>query len=98
LHEGCQQRKATSSLEILYPESDIKIYQPRIGNDKRNELILKAHHIDEDAVLHWHLDRTYLGSTQKFHELSALLEKGKHRLIVMDQNGNQDVTNFEILQ
>ena len=98
LHPDCQANNQSSIIEILYPEPNIKIYQPRIGNEERNQMILKAHHIDADAELHWHMDSNYLGSTQKIHELSVLLNTGKHQLLVMDQNGNQDVTNFEILQ
>ncbi len=96
-HPSCQNRD-DSKLKIIYPEKNIQIYQPRVGENERNQFVLKAHHTDDKAQLMWHLDDIFLGSTQNIHEISVLLKKGTHRLLVLDENGNQDICSFEILQ
>lgn len=98
IHPDCKEYEQNNTMKIIYPEPKVQIYQPKIGDEKRNKFVLKAHHTDENAVLHWHLNKAYLGSTQNIHEMSALLDVGKHQLTILDQNGNQDISNFEILQ
>jgi len=45
----------------------------------------------------WHLNQTYLGSTQDFHELALNPPPGKHSLTLIDESGEQIVRSFEIL-
>ena len=98
LHPSCVDQENESTIKIIYPEKDIQIYQPNIGNEERNKFVLRAHHTDKDATLLWHLDDVFLGSTQNIHEIGILLKVGQHKLLVMDENGNEDQCSFEILQ
>lgn len=98
LHPLCSPEERESTLKIIYPEKNIQIYQPKIGNENRNQFVLRAHHTNTEATLLWHLDDVFLGSTQKIHEMSILLKVGQHSLLVMDEKGNEDVCSFEILQ
>ncbi|MCE3260253.1 MAG: pbpC, partial [Bacteroidetes bacterium] len=63
----------------------------------RGKCIFKAAHKKQEATLFWYLDGTYIGSTQKFHQLSAVPEKGKHTLTVTDNFGETAACNFEAI-
>jgi penicillin-binding protein 1C len=52
------------------------------------ELALELAHRQADAIVYWHLDETYLGATQYFHQMSVTPTAGKHLLTVVDQCGN----------
>jgi penicillin-binding protein 1C len=98
LHPSCIKQENEKTTKIIYPEKNMQIYQPKIGEGERNKIVLRAHHISRDATLLWHLDDKFLGSTQKIHEMSILLKEGNHRLLIIDESGNEDACSFEILQ
>ncbi len=97
-HPSCVSLQQNEKVNIIYPQDDVQIYQPKVGQEERNKFVLKAYHLNEDARLMWHLDERFLGSTQKIHEMSVLLDEGIHTLLVIDEYGNKDETSFEILQ
>jgi penicillin-binding protein 1C len=84
-------------LEIIYPRNDFKIYVPIDENGKRGRCIFKAAHKNTEATLFWYLDKEYIGSTQKYHQLSVLPQKGKHELTITDNFGETNKCSFEII-
>ena len=73
------------------------MYLTRGLNDEENGIVVKATHEDNDAQLYWHLDQEYIGQTTDFHHFKINPDPGKHVLRLIDNNGNSEVLNFEIV-
>jgi len=85
------------AMQLIYPKKSSKIYVPIDINGELSQTIFKAAHRNPDAVVYWHLDQTYLGTTTTFHEMALQPEVGKHLLILVDENGERLERKFEIL-
>ena len=92
---GTCTREVDHTLGIIYPANNTKLIIPKNFSGQQERVVLKAHHADENRSLFWHLDNTFLGTTTDPHEIAALLSPGIHRLLIMDENGNQDACNFQ---
>lgn len=84
-------------LELIYPQTQSRIYIPMDLEGKRSRVILKAVHRDPAARLHWHLDDEFIGTTEIFHEREAALEPGLHRLLILDQQGYRLQRRFRVI-
>ncbi|MFD2567389.1 penicillin-binding protein 1C [Pseudotenacibaculum haliotis] len=84
------------SIAFIYPKEQTKIYLPKGLNGEKNDVILKVAHSDGEATLFWYLNDTYLGKTQKFHELSIQPKAGKYTLTVIDESGRELSKRIEI--
>ena len=96
LKEGCIS-EGIRELEIVYPVEGSMIVIPRELEGSKGKLVMEVAHRSEGAVLFWHMDERYMGSTDRVHAMAADLEPGRHRLTVVDQNGNSETVRFEIL-
>lgn len=96
LKEGCSS-EGIRELEIVYPVKGSLIVIPRELDGSRGRLVMEVAHRTGEAVLFWHMDDRYLGSTDRVHAMAADLEPGPHRLTVVDQMGNSETVRFEIL-
>ncbi|MBA3663175.1 MAG: penicillin-binding protein 1C [Bacteroidetes bacterium] len=95
--QGCSTESSFRQLEIVYPRTDFKIYVPVDESGQRSKCIFKAAHKNPEAVLYWYLDGEYIGSTQKFHQLSLLPVSGKHELSITDDAGETSRCAFEAI-
>jgi penicillin-binding protein 1C len=95
---GCTSELSIRQLEIVYPRNDFKIYIPVDESGTRSRCIFKAAHKHPDATLYWYLNGGYLGSTQKYHQLSVLPVKGKHELLITDNFGETVKCAFEMME
>jgi penicillin-binding protein 1C len=84
-------------MDIIYPREGFKIYVPIDQSGLRSKCIFKATHKNATVTIFWHLDGVYIGSTEKFHQLSILPEKGVHVLELMDTNGESVQCKFEVI-
>ncbi len=85
-------------MQMIYPKFATKIYVP-IGHDgKRSKSVFKVAHRRPDTKIFWHLDRTYLGETQTFHEMQLDPEYGEHTLVLVDEKGNRLEQQFTVLK
>lgn len=94
---GCITEENQKHLEIVYPREGFKIYVPVNEKGERENCIFKAAHKNAGAKLFWQLDGTFIGSTEKFHQLSVLPEIGKHVLLVTDESGEVSTVKFEVV-
>lgn len=85
------------ALSLIYPQEGTQVYLPREIDGKLGELVLRAVPTQPEALLYWHLDNQFLGTTQHFHQLAAQPAAGKHRLVVVDEAGNRIERSFEVL-
>ncbi len=83
---GCAQEQKV--IEIIYPQPYARLYVPREMDGSLGRIICKATHYKTSARLFWHLNNTYLGETFHIHQMEISPEKGKHNLIITDEDGN----------
>ena len=81
-------------IEIIYPQQGITVVTT-IGLDGREQgVVVRAAHRDPSALLYWHLDDEYLGTTRGEHDLLIHPAPGKHVLLAMDANGSSRAVQF----
>ncbi len=97
---GCnfQRESSDNPIQIIYPKSITKIYVPVNLDGSLSRTVFKAAHRKPETTIHWHIDRTYIGSTHTFHEMELSPSAGKHILTIVDENGNRMETQFEVLE
>jgi penicillin-binding protein 1C len=95
---GCETEGNHRQMEIIYPREDFQIYIPIDQTGEKSRCVLKATHKDQSAILFWHLDGEYIGSTEKFHELSLTPQSGKHYLEITDKAGETQNCSFTVLK
>ncbi len=84
-------------MEMIYPKRENKIHIPIEINGIRGKVIFKAAHTKTKSEIFWHLDDVYLGSTKDFHHMALSPAKGKHTLVLVDDEGNKLEQNIEII-
>jgi penicillin-binding protein 1C len=94
---NCSNDRSIHQMDIIYPKEGFKIYVPIDQSGIRSKCIFKATHKNNTVTLFWHLDGKYIGSTQKFHQLSILPEKGMHILEITDDFGESVQCKFEVM-
>jgi len=75
-------------MEFIYPNTNNAIRLSRQLDGSIGTLALELAHRQPDAIVYWHLNETYLGSTQFFHQMSVIPQEGRHTITVVDQWGN----------
>lgn len=74
-------------IDIIYPQHGITVVTT-IGLDgKQQGVVLRAAHRDPSALLYWHIDDEFVGTTRGEHELLVRPSPGKHVLVAMDASG-----------
>jgi penicillin-binding protein 1C len=95
--EACQNELSYRQLDIIYPREGFKVYNPVGESGKPGNCVFKATHKNATTTIFWHLDGNYIGSTQKFHQLSMLPSVGKHVLSLTDSEGETATCRFEVI-
>lgn len=95
LKPGCDPPQ-NRQIEIIYPTHGAILYLPRGFSGEKEKFIFKAAHARRDAVLYWHLDREYIGKTDDSHVIACRIAAGQHVLTLIDDEGNQRKTAFEV--
>jgi len=95
--DDCIVNADRSIMAFIYPSEKSKIYLPKDLNGEKEMVIFKASHRSPDAILFWHLDDNFLGSTEEFHDMKVMTEAGQHRITIVDEDGNSTGVDFEIV-
>ncbi|MES2265941.1 MAG: penicillin-binding protein 1C [Bacteroidota bacterium] len=93
---GCEQAEA-NPMELIYPKNGAKIYVPLEADGKRGRLICNAAHRQSGMKIFWHLDDKYMGESSAYHQMALNPIAGRHKLTLVDANGNTLQINFEVL-
>ncbi len=83
-------------IELIYPEHNAVVYQPKGFGSEREKVVFKAAHARPDAIIYWHLDNRFLGETTGNHQLACTLPPGKHQLTLVDEQGFQRKILFDV--
>lgn len=84
-------------MDMIYPESNAALYIPLEQNGERGQLMFEATHRKGEATLYWHLDGNYLGATTQDHQMALSPLPGKHKVTIVDPDGNELSRLFEVL-
>jgi len=85
----CNDNQTSSKpMEFIYPNTSNPIRLSKQLDGSVGALALELAHRQADAIVYWHLDDTYIGATQFFHQMSVTPTEGKHWITVVDQWGN----------
>ena len=87
-----------TAIRILYPRANTQIFIPTDLTGERSKVVLKAIHSKKEQQIYWHIDNHYLGATEVFHQKAVYLGSGEHRLVLVDDLGNQVEQRFVILE
>ena len=95
--KGCADQGELPQIQIIYPDAGAVIYVPLELDGNKGKVVFEAAHRNPENKIFWHIDDRYIATTQFFHQLSVQPEKGKHKLILIDESGQSTSVSFEII-
>lgn len=93
----CLTRVADKAMVLLYPKPNSKIYVPVEIDGNMGRTIFEATHRSINTTIYWHLDEQYIGETKEIHQLALNPGIGKHKLMLVDENGITIQMKFEAI-
>ncbi len=76
-------------MEFIYPKANEAVLLPKDLGIRSQDIVLKLAHQQNNAIVYWYLDDTYIGKTENFHELLLGIEPGEYVLTAVDNSGNR---------
>ena len=83
-------------IEIIYPQPGLTIVLTRGLSGTPNGVVFRAAHADPGATLYWHIDDEFVGETVGEHTLHVDPAPGRHRLTLIDTQGERRSTLFTV--
>ena len=96
LRSDCE-TEGFGGMEIIYPKQFSKIYVPVEIDGTMGKTIFQVAHRNANAIIYWHLDSEFIGSTQNIHQMGMSPNEGMHSLTLVDEAGESIVQRFEIV-
>jgi len=93
----CFSKVSDGAIAILYPKPNSKIYVPIEIDGNTGRTVFEAAHRNVNTKVYWHLDDTFIGETKEIHQFALNPSVGKHRLMLVDENGISYSLKFEVL-
>ncbi len=93
----CETGTTTPSMDLIYPKVNAKLFIPRDIEGNPGSAIFELAHHNAAASVYWHLDGEYLGVTKKTHHFPVNPPAGKHRLTIVDDQGQSLERSFEVV-
>ena len=90
----CSSVFGENTLELIYPRSGIVVVVPRKLEGDKNAVVFQAANTNPQAVIFWHIDNEYIGSTTSPHRIAVTPSAGKHTLTLVDSEGYTVKQNF----
>ncbi len=94
---GCLDENPLAMMELIYPTDVLKIFIPREIDGKPGKTVFEIAHRNADAIIYWHIDNEYIGSTNGIHQISIAPNTGRHQLTVVDNKGITLTRWFEVV-
>lgn len=94
--KDCATTASVATMELVYPKENARIFIPRELNGTRGQSVFELAHRNPASRVYWHLNGTYIGSTQNLHQMAINPGPGKHVLILVDQAGEPLERHFEV--
>ena len=84
-------------MQFIYPKSAAKIFVPTDIDGQLSPVVFRIAHSHPEKKVYWHLDNTFVTTTQNFHQLSLTPSVGKHKITLVDEDGTRLEQSFEVL-
>jgi penicillin-binding protein 1C len=95
--KDCASTNTIVSMDLIYPKVDSKIFVPRELEGNLGSTLFEAAHQNPAAIIYWHLDGSFLGTTSKNHRMAINPSTGEHVLVLVDGAGEVLKRHFQIL-
>lgn len=93
---GCISDRKIAFIELISPRNLKKLYVPNEMNGEKGRIVFEAAHRNRNSRLFWHVDGTFIGETDQFHQMALAPGPGTHTLTIIDGLGNTLVNDFTI--
>ena len=84
---NCSTAFGDSPLALIYPSRNVSVLVPRKLEGTENAVVFQAANTNPQAVVFWHIDNEYIGSTTAPHRIAVNPSAGKHTLTLVDSEG-----------
>jgi len=95
---SCSQLGNSTRMEVIYPRQHTRIFLPTDLNGEKMEAVFEAVHTDDKAIIHWHLNEQYLGSTKGKHQKPFAPGPGHYVLTLVDNYGERVLKSFDVIE
>ena len=95
--EDCQQ-EIFRNMAVIYPKDQTKIFVPRGLNGIVGKAVFEIVHRNTETIIFWHLNDIYIGSTQGTHRMEIDPITGKHKMTLVDEQGETISWNFDMIE
>lgn len=95
--KDCMDPSSLMAMDLIYPKLNSKIFIPRDLNGEAGSTVFQVAHRSPTAVVYWHLDGKFIGSTKKSHHLGLTAGEGKHTLTLVDESGETLERQFQVI-
>ncbi len=95
--DGCKDENV-DEMEVVYPEWNSNLVIPRELDGSKGRVVMEVAHRNPSREIYWHIDESFVGSTKQIHQLALDLNPGRHKLTVVDEDGNTETVTFYVLK
>jgi penicillin-binding protein 1C len=93
----CADPLSVASVDLIYPKVNSKIYLPVQLDGSKGSTVFEATHRRPTAMIYWHLDGQFIGTTRATHRVEFAPEKGRHVLTLVDESGETIRRSFDVI-
>ena len=96
IHPDCAGSEAYRQMELIYPQQNLTVVLPRQLDGSPGQVVFRAAHRRKGAVIFWHVDDRFMGSTEAPYQMPMAPAAGTHRLTLVDDAGNTVTEMFTV--
>ena len=85
-------------MELMYPGEGVSVFIPRELDGSKGVAVFEVAHRNPMSRLYWHLNDSYLGQTTHVHRMALSPDAGFHKLVVIDERGQELERVFEVVR
>ena len=83
-------------MQFIYPYTNAVLKLPKQLDGSQGKGIFELAHQNPSSTVYWHFDNEYIGETSDVHQMQLSPGKGKHRVTVVDEEGNSLGVEFGV--
>ena len=96
IHPDCMGSEGERQMDLIYPQQNIAVVLPRQLDGTEGQVVFRAAHRRNGAVIFWHVDNEFAGSTISPHQIPVSPKTGEHKLTLVDDKGNKITGYFTV--
>ena len=94
--DGCIDTEERN-ISIIYPKNKSEVYIPTELDGTVGKVVFRASSKVMQDKLYWYLDNTYIGETERNHQMAVSSKSGLHRITVVNRDGESVSHTFTVL-